>query len=63
MITFIDKVHFIIPQDDMGPGFNWVTYGIQLSMIYLLLSLYLLFVPYTAPVHLQKIPRVPRWES
>lgn len=41
MITFIDKSHFLIPQDYMGPGFNWVTHGIQLFMIYLCLSLHL----------------------
>lgn len=50
-ITFIDKSHFIIPQDYMSPEFNWVTYGIQLSMIYLFLSLHSPFLPYPAPIH------------
>lgn len=35
MIMFTDESLFLILQDCMGPGFNWVTYGIQLSMIYL----------------------------
>lgn len=52
MITFIDKSHFIIPQDYMSPEFNWVTYGIQLSMIYLFLSLHFPFLPYPAPFYL-----------
>lgn len=56
---FTDKSHFIIPQDYLGPEFNWVTYGIQSSRRYLFLSLHLPFLPYTAPVHLsQKMSRV-----
>lgn len=58
MITFIDKSHFITPQDYTGPRFNQVTHVIQLSTIYLLLSLHLPFLPYTALVHAQKISRL-----
>ena len=54
MIPFIDKLHFIIPQDYMGPGFNCIIYGIQFSMIYLFLSLHLPLLPYAVPAHLSE---------
>lgn len=45
IITFIHKSHFRIPQDYMDPEFNWVTYRIQLSLMYLFLSLHPPFLP------------------
>ena len=58
ILTLTDKSHFRIPQDYMDPEFNWVTYRIQLSLVYLFLCLHLPFLPcITQSTYHRKCPK------